>query len=399
MPTVVDVIAFMGLGRMGVPMAERLVAAGHEVTVWNRTARDVAGAVTAAGPAEAVAGAGIVVTMLRDGAAVEETLTAALPGLEPGTVVVEMSTIGPEAVGGLRGLLPKGVGLVDAPVLGSVEPARTGRLTVLAAGFEQDLTRVRPVLETFGTVREVGAPGAGAALKTAVMSAVVPGTVLLAETLELGRSLGVERELLLEVLEGTPMGAFARRAATAPCETGYALGLAAKDLALARPAAGTLAAAAHARLRDEVAAGRGDSDLRALSAGPVRASRVETINPPTVPATNGFYSHATRAGDLLFVSGQVALDDGGELVGPDDMTAQSERVMVLLGRVLADQGCAFEDVTHIRTFTTDLSRLREYGAVRSRYFLKDPPASTTVEVSRLFVPGALLEVELTASVR
>lgn len=399
LPNVVGVIAFLGLGRMGVPMAERLVAAGREVTVWNRTHRDVAGAATVSGPAGAVAGAEIVVTMLRDGAAVEETLAAALPGLEPGAVVVEMSTIGPEAVNRLRDLLPEGVGLVDAPVLGSVEPAKAGRLTVLASGSEKDLARVRPVLEVFGTVRETGALGAGAALKVAVMSAVVSGTVLLAETLELGRSLGVERDALLDALEGTPMGAYARRAATAPRETGYALGLAAKDLALGRAAEGTLASAAHARLRDAVASGHGDADLRAVPVGRMRARRVEALNPATVPATNGFYSHATRTGDLLFVSGQVALDDDGELVGPDDMTAQSEYVMVLLGRVLADQGCTFEDVTHIRTFTTDLSRLREYGAVRSRYFPKDPPASTTVEVSRLFVPGALLEVELTASVR
>ncbi|MER5626800.1 NAD(P)-binding domain-containing protein [Streptosporangium sp. NPDC002544] len=412
-------ISFLGLGRMGTPMARRLVAAGYEVTVWNRTPRAIEGATVATSPARAVAGAELVITMLGDPAAVRRVLSDAAPGLRAGSVVAEMSTIGPEAVAGLRDLLPRGVGLVDAPVLGSVGPAGDGTLTVLAGGLPEDLARCRKALEVFGLVREVGGPGAGAAMKLAVMSALVPAQVLLAETVACAEATGVDIGTLLDVLGGTPLGALTERVRPAvengPDETRYALGLAAKDMALAAHGTRTLAAAAGKRLAGATAAGLGDADLTAIFAhltvtGPAGAARdtersdqrgrtgVERINPATVPATNGHYSHATRAGNLLFVSGQVALDGEGKVVGEGDMTRQSEYVMDQLSRVLADQGCTFDDVTHIRTFLIDMSLLPEYGAVRGRHITGAPPASTTVEVSRLFSPGLLIEVEVIAAV-
>ncbi|MFG1751069.1 NAD(P)-binding domain-containing protein [Streptosporangium sandarakinum] len=410
-------IAFLGLGRMGAPMTGRLVAAGYKVTVWNRTPRAPEGATVAGSPAAAVAEAELVITMLSDPEAVRRVLTEALPGLRPGTLVVEMSTIGPEAVAGLRELLPAKVGLVDAPVLGSVEPARDGTLTVLAGGAPEDLARCREVLEVFGRVREAGGPGAGAALKVAVMSALVPAQVLLAETLARAEAGGVDAGALLDVLGGTPLGGLVERVRPAvengPPGTRYALGLAAKDLTLASPGAGTIAAAARDRLLEAAAAGLGGADLtavfghlraagrteeRAGTAGePARSRGVAKVNPASVPATNGRYSHATKAAGLLFVSGQVALDGEGRVVGEDDMTRQSEHVMELLARILADQGCTFDDVTHIRTHLTDMSRLLEYAAVRGRYITGEPPASTTVEVSRLFRPGLLIEVEVIAA--
>ncbi|MEU6740327.1 NAD(P)-binding domain-containing protein [Streptosporangium sandarakinum] len=438
-------IAFLGLGRMGAPMAGRLVAAGYKVTVWNRTPRAPEGAAVAGSPAAAVAEAELVITMLSDPEAVRRVLTEALPGLRPGTLVVEMSTIGPEAVAGLRELLPAEVGLVDAPVLGSVQPARDGTLTVLAGGAPADLARCREVLEVFGRVREAGGPGAGAALKVAVMSALVPAQVLLAETLARAEAGGVDAGALLDVLGGTPLGGLVERVRPAvengPPGTRYALGLAAKDLTLASPGAGTIAAAARDRLLEAAAAGLGGADLtavfghlraagrtedgaagradaadhaenrtaggaddagraegRAGAAGePVRSRGVAKVNPASVPATNGRYSHATKAAGLLFVSGQVALDGEGRVVGEDDMTRQSEHVMELLARILADQGCTFDDVTHIRTHLTDMSRLLEYAAVRGRYITGEPPASTTVEVPRLFQPGLMIEVEVIAA--
>src|SRR5690606_14406385 len=158
-----DMITFLGQGRMGVPMARRLTEVGHQVTTWRRGAGVDA--------SSAVEGADLVITVLRDPDAVREVLTAALPGLRPGATVVEMSTIGPQAVWELRTLLPPEVRLVDAPVLGSVGPAAAGTLTVLAGG---DVSGCREVLEVFGTVRECGPLGSGAALKLAVMSALVP---------------------------------------------------------------------------------------------------------------------------------------------------------------------------------------------------------------------------------
>ncbi|WP_062428418.1 RidA family protein [Herbidospora daliensis] len=120
------------------------------------------------------------------------------------------------------------------------------------------------------------------------------------------------------------------------------------------------------------------------------------LNPPTVPATNGRYSHAVRAGDLLFVSGQVAVDASGEVVAPGDMTAQTEVVYDHLRLILEDQGATFADVVHIRTFLTEMDGLLDHAAVRGRHVPSPPPASTTVEVSRLFRPGLVVEVELVA---
>ncbi|WP_344584385.1 Rid family hydrolase [Nonomuraea roseoviolacea] len=403
-------ITFLGQGRMGVPMARRLADAGHPVTVWRRG--------TGVTAAEAAEGAELVVTMLRDPAAVREVLAAALPGLAPGATVVEMSTIGPEAVRELRALLPASAGLVDAPVLGSVGPAAEGTLTVLAGGLDgldaPVAAKVRQVLSVFGAVREAGPLGAGAALKVAVMSAIVPAQVLIAETFAYGAAHGVPREALADVLAVTPLGAMAERLRVPATETRYALGLAAKDLGLAAWPEATMATAARRRLQEAEAAGLGGRDLTAIAthlaatphaASPEagdgaprgRAPRAVPLNPPTVPATNGMYSHAVRAGDTLYVSGQAAFDEQNRVVGEGDMTAQAEHVFRNLERILADQGATFEDVTFIRTYLTDMDLRMEYGAVRRKYITGTPPASTTVEVPRLFMPGLLLEVDVIAA--
>lgn len=100
---------------------------------------------------------------------------------------------------------------------------------------------------------------------------------------------------------------------------------------------------------------------------------------------------------LLMLAGQVAWDDENRIVGGDDLRAQTRRVMDLIGQVLTAHGATFADVVSLRTFLTDISRIREYGEVRSEYFPGLPaPTSTTVEVSALFMPDALIEVEATA---
>jgi len=401
---------------MGSLMAGRLVAAGHKVTIWSRTPRTIEGAVSVASPAEAVADADIVITMLRDPEAVEAVLTAALPGLRPGTTVVEMSTIDPATVAGLRKLLPDEVALVDAPVLGSVGPAAEGRLTVLAGGDVP--AACREVLEVFGRVRHVGPLGAGAALKLAVMSALVPAQVLVAETLAYAEATGVDREALLDLLGGTFLGPLVERVRpvveSGPPPTAYSLGLAAKDLRLAAHPALTMAAAARDRLVAAEKAGHGDDDLTAIvspgvvpSGGPGSAAAADDaagkggtslvrINPPTVPPPAGHYTQAIRAGNLLFVSGQAALDENGNVVGEGDMTRQSEFVLDCLEGILAAEGCTFEDVVNIRSYLTDMSRLQEYAKVRIKRWPGEPPTSTTVEVPKLFRPGLLIEVDVVA---
>jgi 2-iminobutanoate/2-iminopropanoate deaminase len=123
-------------------------------------------------------------------------------------------------------------------------------------------------------------------------------------------------------------------------------------------------------------------------------------NPVTVPAPFGRYSHVARievgGKAILQVSGQVAIDGDGKIIGGDDMAAQAEYIMDNITAILAAQGATLADVVNIRTYVTDMGRLPEYGKVRAARFAGTPPTVTTVEVSRLFVPGALLEVEVLA---
>ncbi|PZF97376.1 RidA family protein [Micromonospora endophytica] len=131
-------------------------------------------------------------------------------------------------------------------------------------------------------------------------------------------------------------------------------------------------------------------------------------NPPTVAAPFGDrFAHLARldldGGALLMLAGQVAVDDTGEVVAPGDAGAQATRIFEIIRQVLAAHGATLADILHIRTFMTSLDDLPAYGAVRRSLFPCGPhtipPASTTVEVSRLFLPGAVLEVEVTAALR
>lgn len=130
--------------------------------------------------------------------------------------------------------------------------------------------------------------------------------------------------------------------------------------------------------------------------------KVTLDNPDSVAAPFGDrFAHVARVdvgdGALLMLSGQVAVDEAGAVVAPGDMTTQAERIFEIIGGVLAAHGAGFGDVLHVRTFLTDLAQLGDYAAVRRRIFTGIPPASTTVEASRLFLPGAVLEVEVTAA--
>lgn len=115
-----------------------------------------------------------------------------------------------------------------------------------------------------------------------------------------------------------------------------------------------------------------------------------------LPEPLSHYTDAVRAGDLLFVSGIVPLDGNGTLVGGDDVVAQAEAVFMTLGRVLAEAGANACDVVKVTVFLTDVDDRRSINPVRQRFFGETRPASTLVEVSRLAIPGAKLEVEAVA---
>ena len=404
---------------MGVPMAGRLLAAGHDLTVWNRTPAAAtplaeAGATVGGTPAEAVAGRHLVITMLTDGNAVEEVLfgpDGAASALEPGGVVVDMSTIGPDSARRIRDRLPEDVGFVDAPVSGSVPQAEAGELLILAGGTEADVARCAGALEALGRVRHTGPPGSGAALKLVVNAVLVANVAVLGEALAVADRLGVDTDLALETL--TALSPLAARLKDTGGPPRFTLALASKDLRLALDALSTgedasrppspVLSAVRARTDAALTAGLADHDLTALADHTRRTSpmRVTLSNPPTIPPPpNTAYSHTAYVtqGPMLYVSGQVALDENGKIDTPGDITRQSEVIFSLLERILAAHGAGFEDVVNIRTFLTDIDLRMEYGAVRARYFTGEPPTSTTVEVPRLFHPDALLEVEIVAAI-
>ena len=126
-------------------------------------------------------------------------------------------------------------------------------------------------------------------------------------------------------------------------------------------------------------------------------------NPESVPAPFADrFAHVARipaGSSLLVLSGQVAVDENGKVIAPGDVKTQTEVIFGLVRDLLASYGGTLADVAHIRTFLLDLDRLPEYSQGRTPFF-PGPlrPASTTVEVSRLFLPGVELEVEVLAAV-
>jgi 2-iminobutanoate/2-iminopropanoate deaminase len=111
------------------------------------------------------------------------------------------------------------------------------------------------------------------------------------------------------------------------------------------------------------------------------------------------YTDAVRAGDLLFISGIVPVDPEGKLVGGDDVVAQARRVFEILGLVLAAGGCGFQDVVKVTIFLTDVDDRPLINPLRQQAFGETRPASTLVEVPRLALRGAKIEVEAIAVVR
>ena len=118
-----------------------------------------------------------------------------------------------------------------------------------------------------------------------------------------------------------------------------------------------------------------------------------------LPEPISHYTDAVRAGDFLFVSGCVPVDAHGRLVGGDDVVAQAERVFEQIGAVLAAAGARPADVVKVTVFLTDVDERPLVNPVRVRFFGDARPASTLVEVSRLAVPGARIEVEAVALLR
>ena len=203
-------IGFIGLGTMGAPMAHNLLRAGFDVTVHNRTRdREIpleqAGAKRAATPAEAAAGAEVVVTIVADTPDVEAVLFGphgVAGASKPNTVVVDMSTISPDATREFgKRLAERGIAFVDAPVSGGSEGAQKGTLTIMCGGEAADVQRVTPVLEAMGSkITHVGGTGSGQLTK-AVNQIVIAGYFLaVAEGMTFGMKAGLDMDKVLEAI-------------------------------------------------------------------------------------------------------------------------------------------------------------------------------------------------------
>ncbi|MFF6777431.1 NAD(P)-dependent oxidoreductase [Streptomyces sp. NPDC012637] len=283
MTTAQPVIAVLGTGIIGAPVARNLARSGLAVRAWNRT-RTKAEALAADGvqvtdtPAEAVDGADVVLTVLNDGPRVLEAVRAAAPKLARGTVWVQVSTVG-EAVDELAVFADEaGLVFVDAPVQGSRQPAELGRLVVLAAAPESVRPTVQPLFDTIGArtvwVGEDGTSGAASRLKLVLNVWVGALTHGVGEALALAERLGVAPEHFVDVVSGGPMdsGFFQGKSAAIlnrDWTPQFSVDNSEKDARLVLEAAERVGVrldateAGHRRFRRAVEQGHGDKDMAA----------------------------------------------------------------------------------------------------------------------------------------
>ncbi|MDH4616419.1 NAD(P)-dependent oxidoreductase [Brevibacillus sp. AY1] len=275
-------IGWIGLGNMGVPMASNLLQAGYELYVWNRTPeRTVAllekGAKNTDSLAHLVEICDVLFTMVSDDAAVKEIYTGSQGILSAasvqGKLAVDMSTISPET-SRLIAEQSKRVGLrfLDAPVSGSVGPAKEATLVIMAGGEQQDFEEAKPLLDKLGKIAlHLGPNGAGTSAKLAInllLGITVQGV---SETILFARSLGIGTEQMLQIISESAVGTPLIRG-KAPSiladdyPAAFALKHMTKDLRLAREAgvATPLAESAEASYRHALENGMGDLDLMAI---------------------------------------------------------------------------------------------------------------------------------------
>jgi 3-hydroxyisobutyrate dehydrogenase len=202
-------VACLGTGTMGFPMARNLVDGGFAVRAWNRSIERAQpltehGAEVFEDPREAVEGCELVVTMLSDADAVLETAESALEGLAAGALWLQMSTIGGEGIERCVELADRaGVRLVDAPVLGTREPAEQGELVILASGPDDVHDTCDLVFDVLGKrTLWLGDVGAGTNCKVVVNSWIVGVVGALAETITLAEALGVDPHCFFDAVAG-----------------------------------------------------------------------------------------------------------------------------------------------------------------------------------------------------
>jgi 2-hydroxy-3-oxopropionate reductase len=244
-----ETIGFIGLGIMGKPMALNLIKAGHSLVVHSRSPKPVdelvaAGATAATTPAEVAKAASIVITMVPDTSDVELVLTGpngVVDQLRPGTVVIDMSTISPEATKRLAAAIAaKGGSMLDAPVSGGEIGAKNGTLTVMVGGDQATFERARPILARMGkpeSVTYIGESGAGQVCKLCNQIAIGGALAGVAEGFALAKKLGIDRARVRQALLGGFAGSkvlevHGQRMITGDYKPGFFTRLYQKDLRL-----------------------------------------------------------------------------------------------------------------------------------------------------------------------
>ena len=245
-------VGFIGLGIMGRGMAANLLAKGFDVTVWNRTASRAdglveAGAARAESPAAVARDCPIVITCVSDTPDVEAVVLGSggvLEGVAPGSLVIDCSTISPQATLEIaKALEAKGASMLDAPISGGSEGAEKGTLSIMVGGRAEDFERARPCLEAMGTtITHVGAQGAGQTVKLVNQILVVGNCVAMCEALLFAQAGGVDLQKTFDAISQGAAGSwmFTNRAPQIirrDWSPGFMVSLQQKDLRLVLAAA------------------------------------------------------------------------------------------------------------------------------------------------------------------
>ncbi|WP_419879285.1 NAD(P)-dependent oxidoreductase [Brevibacillus centrosporus] len=274
-------IGWIGLGNMGIPMASNLLAAGYEVAVWNRSPEKASpllalGATLVPTVSQLVDQSDILFTMVSDDDAVKAVYSGPegiFAAAAHGKMAIDMSTISPDTSRWIAGESKQaGLRFLDAPVSGSVGPAKEGTLVIMVGGDEADYKQAKPLLDKLGKAAiHLGPNGAGASAKLAInllLGITVQGV---AETLLFARSLGIGTDQMLNIISESAVGTPLIRGKAASIladdfPAAFALKHMAKDLRLATAAGVStpLAESANASYRHALESGLGDLDLMAI---------------------------------------------------------------------------------------------------------------------------------------
>jgi 3-hydroxyisobutyrate dehydrogenase-like beta-hydroxyacid dehydrogenase len=245
-------LGFIGLGIMGAPMAQNLLKAGFELTVWNRTRAKAEplvalGASVADSPAAVAAASEVTVSCVTDSADVEAVVLGpggVIEGAKPGNVHIDCSTISPDVTRRVAGRLGEGgVAMLDAPVSGGDVGAKAGTLAIMAGGDGAVFERCLPVLQAMGkTIVHVGPSGSGQVVKLCNQVAGGLNLLAMAEAMTLAARCGVEPAKMLEVVSAGAAGSWmlanlGPRAARGDFAPGFMVELMQKDLRLVLEAA------------------------------------------------------------------------------------------------------------------------------------------------------------------